>query len=107
MLSIIFNGGRPWRNELSPDDDMPRGHKNPRIGSSFGACKVDVERAWDASLPYLKDPRAIWLKFGSGLEEREIAEALRLPPIKVWESLAEDVGLLRDAASAGCRKVAA
>ena len=103
MLSVIFNGGKPWRNALAPDDDMPRGRKNPKKGSSFGACKVDVERAWDACLPYLRDPRALWLRFGRDLEAWEVAESLRLTSVQVEESIYRDVGLIRDAASAGHR----
>lgn len=103
MLSVMFNGGKPWRDSLAPDDDMPQGWKNPKKGSSFGATKVDVERAWNACLPYLKDPRALWLKFGRDLEAHEVAESLRLTTPEVEESLYQDVGLLRDAASAGYR----
>lgn len=104
MLSVIFNGGRPWRNELSPDDDMPRGWKNPKNGSSFGACKIDITRAWDACFEHLRSPQSLYLKLGRGLEPQEIADHYGVPLSSVEESLYLDLGLLRDAASAGYRK---
>lgn len=103
MLSVLFNGGRPWRNELAPDDDMPRGWKNPKKGSSFGASKIDITRAWDACFDYLKNPQVLYLRLGSGLEPREIAEHYGVSTELIEESLYLDLGLIRDAASIGYR----
>ena len=103
MLSVLFNGGKPWKAETAPDQDMPRSKANPKKGSPFLASKIDVERAWFAVLPELRNPQALWLYYAQGMTNSTAGKALGISGGTVEASRVHDVMKIRDAATQGLR----
>lgn len=103
ILTVIFNGGVPWRDENAPDRDMPKATANPSHGGVFVAEKVDVERAWWAVFDYLANREALYLYYGCGMTQANIGRELGVSQQTISTQLARDIGLLRDAATAGAR----
>ena len=104
ILTVLFNGGKPWRSETAPDADLPPASKgDPAQGNSFLAAKIDVERAWFAVFHELQNPLALWMFYGEGATKGAIAKELGVRSNDIEGSRIYDVMRIRDAANLGLR----
>ena len=105
LLIAYFNGGIQFREEYSPDDDMPRAAGNPARGNSFAVELIDTKNAWHWAVKgqRLHSPEAVFLHYGEGVNHKRIGLILGTPKATVTYRITADIGLLADAASKGLR----
>lgn len=62
------------RLERAPDPDMPRGSSNKARANNLPTYIADIKTGWRETRLTLKERRAVFLRYGACMSDREIAE---------------------------------
>lgn len=97
LIPAVWDQAFAWgiQNEYAPDVDMPRAKRRcPLEATTFWAHIVDIRIAWEHCPLTMFERRALFLAYGLGMEQAEIAANQEVSQQAISKRLAKGVDKL-------------